>query len=697
MEILRSFSVTKTGSKHDDGVCQDASESPDIKNAAVVIVADGHGSSRCFRSHVGSSEAVRITAGCIESFIKDSKNILKNPVEAAINKGNDGKAELRNLGRQIINKWFNAVMKHEEANPLEKDVKKMEKIPEKYRDRYLLKDPSYGADYRCHAYGTTLIAIAMATDYWFGIQVGDGKCAVLYEDGSWAFPIPPDDRCSHNTTTSICDDEPISALEELRCWFGFRVDSGKCLEFSFGADGQGKDSNKEVVSPPLAIFIGSDGVEDSYPRIENDRYVVNFYRNRVVSVYENGFESAKEEIEEWAKRFADRESTDDVSIAGIVGDLTDKKSMIEKMKQESTHHETSELAASKRRDADEKKDALTNVEKHSNAVIASQKHLEGRIATIESELSTLDSKKKSYEMALSKSKAEIEESNRSLMDYQGKIHGLERNKSEHLREEQIISAKIAFAEDYDRSAKKDLKDAEREYTKKENSLRKKNDAYDKYLHKISKGKTKAIINGQEQIVIGSQTTITAVTVVAKGNITDQVTAQFSPASPTFTAQISANVEATDATAEYLMREVEKIAAELQTSQTRAVAAKQKAETKSRDLSMLHQQLFDTQQHTRQVKSEIKRIKQNQNAVDMQNQNQHDKVRKYKNDIAETERNIRAKQAEIDKLKGELETLKEQNKKQTDTLNTIKAAWERAEAEAIALEAILQNNNQDGRD
>jgi chromosome segregation ATPase len=67
------------------------------------------------------------------------------------------------------------------------------------------------------------------------------------------------------------------------------------------------------------------------------------------------------------------------------------------------------------------------------------------------------------------------------------------------------------------------------------------------------------------------------------------------------------------------------------------------------------------------------------------------VRQLQNDIAETEHIISAKQTKIDKLKGELETLKEQTRKQNDTLGTIKAAWEKAEAEAKAFEASIQNN------
>ena len=67
----------------------------------------------------------------------------------------------------------------------------------------------------------------------------------------------------------------------------------------------------------------------------------------------------------------------------------------------------------------------------------------------------------------------------------------------------------------------------------------------------------------------------------------------------------------------------------------------------------------------------------------------------RNDIAEFERNIRTNRDEADKLNSELEALKEQVKKQNDTHASIGAAWEKAEAEAKALEADIESINQIG--
>ena len=685
MEMFRSFSVTETGSKHEDGICQDASDSKDYDNITIAIVADGHGSSRCFRSHEGSKQAVRITKSCIESFMAYPKNALLNPAEAKNNNGKEGKAELRELGRQIINKWFNAVMNHEKASPLADDPK-IELIPEKYKNRYL-----DNLDYRCHAYGTTLLAVAVTKDFWFGIQIGDGKCVVLYEDGSWALPIPPDDRCSHNTTTSICDDEPVSALEELRCWFGLKDEIGKYIEYCFGVDGQNKDSTKEVNSKPLAIFIGSDGVEDSYPRVENDKYVTNFYRNRVINIFESGFETTKAEIEEWAKRFAHRESTDDVSIAGIVGDFTDKTAMIETMKRESANHEISELAAVKRRDADEKKEALATVEKRTKAVIANQKQLEGRISTIEQELSTLRTKKYSYETTLEKGNTKIAVNERNMLDNQYNLHKLEKERGSCVREENSSAKKITFADDEIRKAKKTYEKLEKDCKSKQNSLQKKKDTYNKYLQNLPTSKLSA------QPVI-DQDQKTFVTQIYKAITTNtNIDRQYPDPPSTLSAFHAHTGVVADDKLEKLMYEINKLTTGLESSKTQMIDTRQKIEAKSKELADLHQQLGYAMQRTQQVEADIERALHEYRMIENQNRQQKDAVMQCQSEIADADWGIETKQAEINKLKTELETYREQTKKQTDTLAIIRDAWEKAEEEAAALEASIHQNKLYGDD
>jgi serine/threonine protein phosphatase PrpC len=359
MSKYHSFSLpSHKGAKHKGNEpCQDASSSSNSSsnNAKIVIVADGHGSSTCFRSDIGSQKAIDATKSTVKFFLKKLPRTITDPRYLEI--------QLSKMVKQIINKWLATVIEHEKDNPLQDDPR-LQLIAEKYKERYLNKP-----DYRCHAYGTTLMVAVMSDNLWFGFQVGDGKCVALYEDGMWEMPIPWDSRCVFNMTTSICDDDSLSSF---RYWFGIKATGGGYTEYGYDANGQLE--YERTSSRPLAIFIASDGVDDSYPIVNNDKYVKNFYRNRIVRLAENGFDSFKNEVNEFAKYFADRGSRDDVSIAGIViKDFKGRENMVTQMKKESGLHEAKEMATAKRRDATEKRDAVNAVERNSTV---NQTHIE---------------------------------------------------------------------------------------------------------------------------------------------------------------------------------------------------------------------------------------------------------------------------------------------------------------------------------
>ena len=136
------------------------------------------------------------------------------------------------------------------------------------------------------AYGTTLIVACQTKNYWFGLQIGDGKCVCISPDGSMGEPIPWDEDCQANITTSICDSE---AIEEFRYYF-----TKKC---------------------PIATLMGTDGIDDSYANTE-EMYVL--YRSILAIFAEYGRETGEAEIEAFLPGLSRKGSGDDVSIAGIV-------------------------------------------------------------------------------------------------------------------------------------------------------------------------------------------------------------------------------------------------------------------------------------------------------------------------------------------------------------------------------------------
>ena len=633
MDDFRPFSVRYKGAKHDsDEPCQDAATHVLLENALMAVVADGHGSSRCFRSDIGSQAVVDAAENIIKYSLQDLSETAADP--------EDFRTELHKLVKQIINRWFAAVMKDDETNPLPEDPR-LEGISDKYKDRYI-NNP----DYRSHAYGTTLMLSVMSENYWFGFQVGDGKCVVLYEDGSWKTPIPWDSRCAFNTTTSICDDDSLSSF---RYWFGLKESDGSYTEYGDGVEGQGRDYVTKALSRPLAIFVASDGVEDSYPSVDNDRYVINFYRNRIIELTEDGFDSFKETMDGFAKRFADYESKDDVSVACILGDFSHRTDMISQMKRESEIHTATEMAAVKRRDANEKRDALNAIESRTNAVTTNQRQLEGKKAACEQEICDLEAKKQSCDAVLARDESEIAATAHEMSEIKGKASSLERECASLLRDEKTLSSDVSHMDSQ-------VRIAQIEWDKANDAVASKQEAVAKAEEKLKKH----LVSQPQSQPTGTGT-----------GFMDTVRQVFTP------------------DAEMLARNLDNAKSALEAAQSQADTARQRYESKRDELTPLQQQLTHVQEKLHQVENQLRQLKHAYHKAERQNHNQQAAVAQCRSEIVSIEKQTKRKQMESDKLQAELETFRGQNQKHIEKLAEIKAAWEAAEAEANKYEAIIQ--------
>ena len=145
-------------------------------------------------------------------------------------------------------------------------------------------------------YGCTLMCYVRTPDYWFAFHIGDGKCIAFDEEGRWYEPVPWDNRCFLNKTTSLCDS---SALDEFRY----------CYE------GDGKF--------PFAIVLGSDGMDDSFGETEN---MVNFYVQVLKLLANECQDNALQTIKDTLPQLSKMGSKDDMSVAIIYDDkiLSDK-------------------------------------------------------------------------------------------------------------------------------------------------------------------------------------------------------------------------------------------------------------------------------------------------------------------------------------------------------------------------------------
>lgn len=273
MNTTYDFAFSEQGYNHikSDKVCQDSSGHFSDDSMAVVVVADGHGSDNYPRTDRGSSFAVEATITAIRKFVK----IVE---DSAIDISVDSESHLEQLAKNILVNWYAAVDADLEKYPFSEE--ELSKVSDKYKKRYM------SGERQEKAYGTTLIAVCQTKNYWFGLQIGDGKCVCISRDGSMYEPIPWDEDCQANITTSICDSE---AIEEFRYCF-----MNEC---------------------PVATLMGTDGIDNSYASSE-EMYVL--YRSILAIFAEHGRETGESEIQAFLPGLSRKGSGDDVSIAGIV-------------------------------------------------------------------------------------------------------------------------------------------------------------------------------------------------------------------------------------------------------------------------------------------------------------------------------------------------------------------------------------------
>jgi hypothetical protein len=181
-----TMSGTRIGSVHvRDGLpLQDAVLTWSSGDRAVVAVADGHGHRFHFRSDTGAALAA-------VSAVEELRRLLPELTDPTT-----AQDLVTAAGTAIVETWNAKVAHHREANP--------------YTDREL-DEYGAGAD-PVRAYGTTLLAAAVAGDLIAFLQIGDGDSVVVNARGDASRPLPEDPALDGTHTTSLVQPDPLSAL-----------------------------------------------------------------------------------------------------------------------------------------------------------------------------------------------------------------------------------------------------------------------------------------------------------------------------------------------------------------------------------------------------------------------------------------------------------------------------------------------------
>lgn len=273
---LSCFDCRCQGESHKatDKPCQDYSFCQTTVNHTIAIISDGHGGTRYYRSDVGSRLLCEVTARCLYKFVEGiPSTTFSDKPYTSVGIGDRMPTVLQQLFGAIVVGWRKAVMEHADRHPLTEDEQAIA-VPQNEHEWE-------------KTYGCTLIATIRTSSYWMAFQIGDGKCVALREDGTPYEPIPWDDRCFLNRTTSICNTDALSCF---RCCY----------------DG--------IDTAPVAIFLGSDGIDDSFGEEDN---LYNFYVQLAKGFSQDGHEATVKDLAQTLPILSKRGSQDDMSVAGI--------------------------------------------------------------------------------------------------------------------------------------------------------------------------------------------------------------------------------------------------------------------------------------------------------------------------------------------------------------------------------------------
>lgn len=263
--------------------CQDASYAATSDRMSIAIVSDGHGGAIHSRSDTGAQLAIFAAQGVIETHPLSD---WENP---------DRRQELFN---EIVDTWTSLTIDHYYDNLTEQAIAQLPLFP----------DVEQSIRNITTLYGCTLMAACVHAEGWFAFQIGEGKCVTINrvsreaseKDNSTqsyttlhnstqsltSEPVPDDERCFLNMTTSLCDPNAATA---------FRFCGG--------------DKN----TTPVAIFLGSDGIDNSWGSTE---LLHDFYLEILKHCYSRKI--ILQELQEVLPQLSEKGSYDDMSIAALV-------------------------------------------------------------------------------------------------------------------------------------------------------------------------------------------------------------------------------------------------------------------------------------------------------------------------------------------------------------------------------------------
>ncbi|MDE5772051.1 MAG: protein phosphatase 2C domain-containing protein [Ruminococcus sp.] len=409
---MKTFDISVLGASHikKGTVCQDYSISNSEKEWSYAIVCDGHGGADYVRSNKGSEFGCKSAEFMINSMmgkISSEKFFSEN------------ESLLYTLEQRIIKKWRETVEAHYKNNPFTDS--ELSSISDKAYEKY-----KSGNIYS--AYGTTLVAVVMTRDYWFGIQLGDGKLITVDRNGEFCQPVPENPKCFANATTSMCDKD---AFENFRGCFSCDNPESYNAKFKDVADIENRNHfvayGREL---PAAVIVSSDGIDNCF---KEDEQMYNLYKTVLYSFSTSDFSKAQDDLKNYLPKLSQQGSGDDISVAAILD--TDVIPELSIVKEYDMDKQKQRVADAKRREQ-EANEAEKKIVAERVARLDRQKieEMQGEIERLEKSLKKVyfrlqeeEENCKRLDKSLKKAETELQRSERAYNFIENDYETLKRN------------------------------------------------------------------------------------------------------------------------------------------------------------------------------------------------------------------------------------------------------------------------------
>lgn len=321
--------------------CEDYSATYSDDHVNIIVISDGHGDKNCFRSAKGAQYACEIAINACRQFQLSTEHI--DNIEQC-----DFESLVNSLESDIADMWKEKVLSDALVHPFSEEELSVASI--QAQELYL------NGQKHEKAYGCTLILAMSTTRYWLALQIGDGKCVAAYSDGVYVEPVPVDENCLGNRSTSLCNS---NAKDLFRHYYS--------------------------MVKPIAAFVSSDGVEESFDQAG----LYNCFYSMAFWLKEEGYDAAKSKLESLLPQISDGGSGDDVSIAFMVS----SESNISKPKQ-----------------------TLDQIYDRVNACANALEQCNARLADAKDRLAEQNNKCSSIEKEIAEIKARLEEKEKTYED-----------------------------------------------------------------------------------------------------------------------------------------------------------------------------------------------------------------------------------------------------------------------------------------